>query len=173
MKLHPVDLDAFQPQIFRLFQKKTPLLTAGSREGCNTMTIGWGQLGTLWNKPVCTVYVRPERFTHQFVESSPYFTVSILPDEYKNALSFCGTKSGRDGDKFKASGLTPAFTEEGAPYPAEAELVIVCRKLYTQKLQEDGTADHATVGPYYGKMGDWHQAYTGEVVGIYESEKNN
>ena len=83
MKLHPVELERLTPEILHVFGRQPPLLTAGDKTGLNTMTIGWCQLGRLWNLPVCTVYVRPERYTYQFMESHDYFTVSILPEEAK------------------------------------------------------------------------------------------
>ncbi len=171
MKLHPVPPDALSPEIFRLFQKRTPLLTAGDQERCNTMTIGWGQLGTLWNKPICTVYVRPERFTYQFMEANPAYTLSVIPKEHQDALTLCGTKSGRDMDKIKECGLTLAYTASGTPYFAEAELVLVCRKLYAQNLEIAGVIDRKTISPFYGAHGNWHRTYTGEVVEILQAEE--
>lgn len=85
MKLHPVELERLTPEILHVFGRQPPLLTAGDKTGLNTMTIGWCQLGRLWNLPVCTVYVRPERYTYQFMESHDYFTVSILPEEAKKS----------------------------------------------------------------------------------------
>ena len=67
MKLHPVELERLTPEILHVFGRQPPLLTAGDKTGLNTMTIGWCQLGRLWNLPVCTVYVRPERYTYQFM----------------------------------------------------------------------------------------------------------
>ena len=58
MKLHPVELERLTPEILHVFGRQPPLLTAGDKTGLNTMTIGWCQLGRLWNLPVCTVYVR-------------------------------------------------------------------------------------------------------------------
>lgn len=80
MKLHSVEVKTLTPEIFRMFQVNTALLTAGDEKHLNTMTIGWGQLGTLWNLPVCTVYVRPERYTYEFMEAQDTFSVSVLPD---------------------------------------------------------------------------------------------
>ena len=68
MKLHPVDSKELSPALLRAFGAQNALLTAGDRERRNTMTIGWCQAGRLWNLPVCTVYVRPERYTYQFME---------------------------------------------------------------------------------------------------------
>ena len=98
------------------------------------MTIGWGGLGELWQKPVCTVYVRQSRYTFQFMESHDYFTVSVLPESRKDVLLLCGTKSGRDTDKISTCGLTVCYGAGDAPFFDEAELVLVCRKLYAQDM---------------------------------------
>ena len=121
MKLHPVELERLTPEILHVFGRQPPLLTAGDKTGLNTMTIGWCQLGRLWNLPVCTVYVRPERYTYQFMESHDYFTVSILPEEAKKVTALCGSKSGRDMDKVKACGLTVRWGAGDAPFFDEAE----------------------------------------------------
>ena len=89
--------------------EKGILLTTQANGKVNTMTIGWAQMGTLWAKPVCTVFVRPERYTYTFMESHDYFTVSFLPADLRKTLGFCGTKSGRDVDKIKECGLTVAY----------------------------------------------------------------
>ena len=123
MKLHRLENIELTPEIFSVFRRQPPLLTAGDREKCNTMTIGWCQLGSLWSIPVCTVFVRPERYTYQFMEESRYFTVSVLPEEAKAITAYCGTKSGRDTDKIKDCGLT--LRADIAPVPAAVGGVIV------------------------------------------------
>ena len=161
---HSIDLHHWTPEIFSLLPERTPLLTAGTPERCNTMTIGWAGLGTLWGKPVCTVYVRPQRYTRAFLDSSAYFSVAILPESQKEALHYCGTKSGRDGDKFSACGLSPAYTEQGVPYPAQAEKVLICRKLYCQPMQPECFCEEELEKFYPGK--DYHLQYIGEVVEV-------
>ena len=167
MKLHAVDLKTLTPEIFRVFGSQNALLTAGDKSGCNTMTIGWCQLGRLWSIPVCTVYVRPERYTYAFMESHDYFTVSVLPASHKQTtMQLCGTKSGRDVDKVKACGLTLRRGAGDAPFFDEAEWVLVCRKLYAQDLDESCVLDERVLH-HYGAKGGWHRAYTGEVVEAY------
>lgn len=168
MKLHSVDPRELSPELLRAFGTKNALLTAGDREMRNTMTIGWCQAGRLWNLPVCTVYVRPERYTYQFVEERDYFTVSVLPESERKTMALCGTKSGRDVDKIKECGLTVLYGAGDAPYFAEAEAVLVCRKLYVQDM--DGAcvaAGQEKILPFYGQAGGWHRIYTGEIVEAY------
>ena len=89
----------FTTDILSVFDKKWALLTAGDEAGFNTMTISWGGLGTLWNKPVATVYVRTSRYTHDFMDTNDYFTVSFYPEECRPILGVLGSKSGREMDK--------------------------------------------------------------------------
>ena len=166
MKLHPADFKTLTPEVFRVFGTQNALLTAGDRDVCNTMTIGWCQLGRLWSIPVCTVYVRPERYTYAFMESHDYFTVSVLPLSDRQTAQVCGTKSGRDIDKIKECGLTLRRGAGDAPFFDEAEWVLVCRKLYAQDLDESCVLDERVLHHYAAK-GGWHRAYTGEVVEAY------
>ena len=166
MKLHPADFKTLTPEVFRVFGTQNALLTAGDRDVCNTMTIGWCQLGRLWSIPVCTVYVRPERYTYAFMESHDYFTVSVLPLSDRQTAQVCGTKSGRDIDKIRECGLTLRRGAGDAPFFDEAEWVLVCRKLYAQDLDESCVLDERVLH-HYGAKGGWHRAYTGEVVEAY------
>ena len=167
MKLHSVEVKTLTPEIFRMFQVNTALLTAGDEKHLNTMTIGWGGVGTLWSRPVCTVYVRPERYTYQFMESHDYFTVSVLPASEKKTMQLCGTRSGRDINKVKECGLTLCYGAGDAPFFDEAEWVLVCRKLYVQDMDPACVLDQAQIPPFYGAKGGWHRIYTGQVVEVY------
>ncbi len=169
MSLRPVDIKTAVSELLPAFGTENALLTAGTADRCNTMTIGWCQAGRLWNLPVCTVYVRPERYTWQFTEDSDYFTVSVLSPERKSAMALCGTKSGRDLDKIKECGLTVRTGAGGAPFFEEAEKVLVCRKLYVQDMDPAAVlpAGEEKILPFYGAKGGWHRIYTGEIVEAY------
>ena len=168
MHLHPVYLKAMTPEIFRVFGANNALLTAGDRTSCNTMTIGWCQLGSLWSIPVCTVFVRPERYTYQFMEESRYFTVSVLPEEAKAVTAYCGTKSGRDTDKIRDCGLTLRYGAGDAPFFDEAEWVLVCKKLYIQDMKPECVKDERIFQSYTPAKGGWHRLYVGEVLEAYQ-----
>ena len=172
MSLHPADPKTTAPKLLPAFGAENALLTAGTADRCNTMTIGWCQAGRLWGLRTCTVYVRPERYTYQFMEEQETFTVSVLPKDRKDAMSLCGTKSGRDMDKIKECGLTVRTGVGGAPFFEEAELVLVCRKLYAQDLDPACVlpAGEEKVLPSYGAKGGWHRAYTGEIVEAYSAK---
>lgn len=165
--LHTVDLTKMTPEIFSVFGSRNALLTAGNRSGCNPMTIGWCQLGRLWNVPVCTVYVRPERYTYQLMEAQNTFSVTVLPEDRADVLRLCGTRSGRDLDKIQACGLTVRYGAEDTPFFEEADWSLICRKLYQQDLEPDGVLDHTVIDPYYGKAGGWHRMYVGQVLEAY------
>ena len=114
---------------FTKFEKDWALLTAGTEARYNSMTIGWGSLGTVWNKDVLTVYVRPDRYTWEFLKENDTFTVSFFPESCREALALMGRLSGRDGDKVAAAGLTPRVLKEGITF-AEATETFVCQKIY-------------------------------------------
>lgn len=149
--------------VFNLFDDRWALITAGTRSACNTMTASWGGLGVLWNRPVATIYVRPQRYTYDFLEQNEWFTLSFLPEELRDVLVYCGSASGRDGDKFAACGIHPAFSEQGAAYVQEAELVLVCRKLYWNDL-DPAHMDEA--GQEHYEAHDYHRMYIGEIVTV-------
>ena len=168
MKLEKMEFEAFRPDVFQVFHTQNALLTAGDRQHANTMTIGWCQLGCIWNLPTCTVYVRPERYTYQFMERSDYFTVSVLPKGSQEIMALCGTKSGREVDKFSVCGLTVQYGVGDAPYPAEAEWVLVCKKLFVQDMAPEFVQDDRIFRSYTTAKGGWHRIYTGEVVKAYK-----
>ena len=149
---------------FKLIGSDWALVTAGSSEGFNTMTVSWGGVGIMWNKPVAFTFIRPQRYTFEFTEKNGFFTMSFFDESFRKALSFCGTKSGRDVDKVKETGLTPAFTDEGVPYFKEARLVLVCKKLYAQDLTEGSIIEPFVRESYNGD--DYHKMYVSEIVKI-------
>ena len=160
--MRELDPKTLTENVFTLFDDRWTLITAGTKEKCNTMTASWGGLGVLWNRPVATIYVRPQRYTYGFLEENDWFTLSFLPEDRRDALAYCGSVSGRDGDKFAACGLHPAFHGE-APYVQEAELVLVCRKRYRNDL--DPASMDAEAMSYY-KEHDYHRMYIGEIVSV-------
>ncbi|MBR5067533.1 MAG: flavin reductase [Lachnospiraceae bacterium] len=153
----------FTTDIFSQFDKKWALLTAGNKESFNTMTISWGGAGTLWGKPVVTTYVRTSRLTHDFMDREDYFTISFYPEEYKKTLAVLGSKSGRDMDKMNASGLTAKEVNYSMTFE-EAEVTLVCRKLFKQRLEPANIIDAKAKAFYDGDAE--HDMYIGEVVEI-------
>jgi len=150
---------------FTLMEDEWFLLTAGKKGDYNTMTCGWGTLGTLWSKPVAFVFVRPTRHTYKFANKYEDFTLSFFGKKCRPALKICGTKSGRDGDKVRESGLTLAFTPKGNVYFKEARMVLECKKIYFDDLDPRKFLDPGTGKNYPQK--DYHRFYVGEIRNIF------
>lgn len=142
------------------------LITAGSEaEGYNTMTASWGQLGSLWGegktRPVATVYIRPQRYTKQFVDRSERFTLSFMGDGCKKQTGYLGSVSGKDEDKLAKVGFRPLFLD-GTTAIEGAELILVCRKLARMPLKEEHFTDASLVDFCYPER-DFHDIYVGEI----------
>lgn len=153
----------FKTDIFVQYDKKWALLTAGNKDNFNTMTISWGGLGTIWNKPVATVYVRSSRYTHEFIDNNEYFTVSFYPEDYKKVLGVLGSKSGRDMDKINDSGLTAKVLDKSVTFE-EAEVTLVCKKLMMQPLEVKNMPED--IAKQFYSADALHDMYIGEVVEI-------
>ena len=145
---------------FEIIEKQQFLITAGDEKHFNTMTAGWGGLGVLWGKPVVTVYIRPQRYTYEFMENSDIFTASFYPEEYREQISFCGSHSGRDVDKVSHCGFTPRTADNGGVYFEQAELVFSCKKIYYDDLKPENFLSD-DIARWYNN--DYHRLYVGEI----------
>ena len=157
----------FNTDIFSQYDKKWALVSAGTIQKHNTMTVSWGGMGTLWSRPVVTVYIKPCRYTYGFMNDNDYFTVSFYPEECRKALGVMGKLSGRDVDKDKESGLTPLDLDKAVTYK-EAEVTILCKKIYAQDLKSDRMPQDV-VERYYTEEAP-HRMFIGEVVEIIPGE---
>lgn len=152
---------------FSLIGDDWTLLCAGdSLNHYNMMTASWGSVGVLWNKPVVTVYVRPQRYTFEFMESSEFFTLSFFTEEYRKALSFCGSKSGREYNKAKECSLSPVLKDGGVGF-SEARLLLVCKKLYFNDILPEHFYDTEIDSKNYPNH-DYHRMYIGEIIAMYQ-----
>lgn len=167
MSMTKIELSTLHFNPFLKIRDQWALVAAGTEGDFNMMTVNWGGLGELWFKEVSTVYVRRSRHTHTFMEKSDYYTLIFLKDGHKDALTTCGSRSGRDIDKMAGAGLTPVFTPEGCPTFAEAELTFVCRKLYRDDMLREDFTDKAVYDKCYPDN-DIHTMYIGEIVAAYE-----
>ncbi|PLX07749.1 MAG: flavin reductase [Marinilabiliales bacterium] len=120
--------------VIRMIGKDWMLVAAGTEDDYNMMTASWGTLGWLWERPVSTIYVRPQRHTHNYTEREEYYTLTFYDDPDKEALRLMGTVSGKDFDKMNYEGLTPVVTPNGSIAFEEAYLIIECKKLYSTVL---------------------------------------
>jgi len=171
-----IPLEQLEIQPFHLWSARWFLLAAGelpaqgtaapaaeAQPSFNFMTVSWGGLGFLWNKPFALVVVRPTRYTRQFIDQASSWTLSVLPEAYRRALNYAGSRSGREGDKARACGLTPhASRHVAAPSFAEAELVLECRKSYFADLDPAHFLDESIPSHYPSR--DYHRLYIGEVL---------
>lgn len=164
--MNKIDIKALQGNAVSMFDDKWCLITAGNKDSYNTMTASWGAMGELWNKDVCFIFIRPQRYTLEFTEREELFTLSFFGEEYKKALAFCGRNSGRDCDKAKETGLTP-MEVDGSMSFEESETVIVCKKLFYQDIDPQGFIDKDIDGVCYSEK-DYHRMYVGEVIGCYQ-----
>ncbi|MHC1702677.1 MAG: flavin reductase [Tenuifilaceae bacterium] len=152
--------------LFDLLDKQWMLITAGSTDSYNTMTASWGGFGILWNKPIAIIFIRPHRFTYKFVEDSLTFNLSFFTEKYRPALQFMGSKSGRDYDKAKETGLTPIISPNNSITFNEARLNIDCKKLYFGDLDPNNFIDPSLIKKNY-PANDFHRFYFGEILGCY------
>lgn len=143
------------------------LVSAGSAAKFNMMTASWGGVGLLWNKPVAFIFVRPERYTFEFMETYEHFSLTFFDKQYKPILATLGSKSGRNIDKMKESGLTPCFTEFGTPAFEEARVTMECRKLYGDMLKSESFVDKSLPEQWYNPShGGIHKMFIAEIVNL-------
>ena len=151
--------------VFKLLDKDWMLVTAGTMTDYNTMTASWGHMGIMWNKPIAIAWIRPQRYTIEFVNRYEEYTLSFFTDHYRTALQFCGTRSGRDHDKAAETGLTPIETDRGNVIFEEARLVLECRKIYEDDLKKKNFLQPEFAQKHYPKN-DFHKFYMGEIVNV-------
>jgi len=159
-----IPVRSFDENVVKLIGDEWMLLSAGDINNHNMMTASWGTIGVLWNKPVASIFVRPQRYTYEFVEKHEFFSLNFFAPEYKQALNFCGTKSGRDFNKSKETGLTPVESAHGAVYFAQARLVLVCKKIYFNDIQPQNFLDQSIAKNY--PLNDYHRMYVAEIVQV-------
>ncbi len=159
-----IDPKQIPENAFQLIGTDWMLITAGDRQKCNTMTASWGGVGVLWNKPVSFIFVRPQRYTREFIEREDSYSLCFFADGFRKQLSYLGTVSGRDEDKIQTAGLTTAFAGK-VPYFEEAQLVLLCKKQYRQDLAQKGFVNPAVDEKNYPEQ-DYHRLYVGEIIKV-------
>ena len=177
MSFKPINPKELQGNIFESIDDKWFLITAGKDEfgaNFNTMTASWGGMGIMWGKPVAWCVIRPVRYTYEFIEAADYFTISFLPEQYRKQLNILGTKSGREIDKKRESGLTPVLfvrdmeNLKNVVSFEEADTVLTCKKLYYQDINSANFIDKDLDKNYPKK--DYHRMYFGEIVNCLVKE---
>lgn len=168
MKWEKTEVQDLQMKPVAAFDKDWMALAVGTSAKFNAMTISWGTIGELWNKPVVIVFVSSDRATKKLMDENKYFSVSAFPSSAKDALVYIGSRSFRDEpDKVANAGLTAEFSALGTPMFKEACLTIECKKIYSEPFKEDLLPED--VKPRYESMGI-HTAYIGEIINVWEKK---
>ena len=138
------------------------LVTAANGDKVNSTAASWGGVGYLWGKRIAIIYVRPSRYTKEFIDASKRFSLSFLNKaEYKDVKNYMGTVSGRDEDKIEKAGLTVNYHDD-IPFIDEADNVIVCKVLYKQLMKEECCVNGRIIADHY-RDGDYHYVYIAEI----------
>ncbi len=146
--------------------KNWMLITAGNSINYNMMTASWGTIGYLWERPVAFIFVRPQRYTFQFVNNEDYFTLSFFTEDYKDVLKKMGTVSGRNFDKIGYERINAVITENNTIAFAEARVIIECKKIYSSVIAEENFIDISIPEKIYPKK-DYHTMYIGEILNVW------
>ncbi|WP_100066086.1 flavin reductase family protein [Miniphocaeibacter massiliensis] len=168
MSFKEIDIKEMSFNPFNMIGDEWTLITAGNNEKYNTMTASWGNIGVTWNKNTLVSYIRPQRYTREFVEDNELYTVSIYNEEFKKDLEYLGTVSGRDEEKVSKTSLTPFFTNDTVAFN-EANTIFICRKLYCGKITPEGFIDKNIIEESYPDK-DFHYVYIGEIVKVLVKE---
>jgi flavin reductase (DIM6/NTAB) family NADH-FMN oxidoreductase RutF len=168
MKRLPIPIVSLMMRPMYLWGTQHLLLTCGdfSQGSFNAMTIGWGSIGVMWERPFVQVVVRPIRYTYEFMERYDTFTVCAFPPRHAEALELLGSKSGREGNKIADAGLHPvASAKVAAPSYTEAELALECRKIYWDDMERGHFLDAGIEEKYPSK--DYHRIYFGQIIAAF------
>ncbi len=150
---------------FKMIGSDWMLVTAEKDSNVNTMTASWGGLGVMWNKDVSFIVIRPTRYTKEFIDNSDRFSLAFFNNSFKKQLTYLGTVSGRSEDKVSKSGLTTEYFNS-TPYFREADTVIICKKLYSQKFGSEFFIENSLDEVNYPNK-DYHTLYISEVENIF------
>jgi flavin reductase (DIM6/NTAB) family NADH-FMN oxidoreductase RutF len=139
------------------------LVSVDAQGNPNPMTVGWGMMGWIWGRPISTVLVRPSRYTYGCIESAGDFTVNLPYPEHGPQALLCGTRSGRETDKFAECGFTPLPSATiASPGIAECGLIMECRVVHHNDLIA-GHLPREILAGYY-PADDYHRCYFGEIL---------
>lgn len=157
----PIDKLEFNP--FEKIGKEWALVSAGSKKKANTMTISWGGVGVLWGKNVVFTFIRDSRYTKELIDAYDLFSVSFLDEEYRTALNYCGSHSGRSEDKMEKAGLTWNY-KHSIPFIDEGNFIMLCQKLSATRITEESFLS-PVIKEWYAD-GDMHTMYVAEIIDV-------
>lgn len=160
----PISAEFLDYNPFTKFGKDWALLTAGTKNNANTMTISWGGVGVLWGKNVAFVFVRDSRYTKEFLDNGDFFSLTFLDETYRAALNYCGSHSGRTENKIENAGLTMGI-RHSIPFIDDGNFVLLCKKMSATRLTEDSFLIPEIEEKWY-KDGDMHTMYIAEIIEV-------
>jgi flavin reductase (DIM6/NTAB) family NADH-FMN oxidoreductase RutF len=170
MERKPVSFDDRLSKTLALLRNPGLLLASTKRSGdSNVMTIGWGTVGIIWGRPTFVVLVRPSRYTYEFIEDSGAFTVNVPTEDMRQWVSVCGTRSGRNLDKFAAYNMTvsPGQVVDAVTIDA-APMVYECKVVHSNDVVPANLSSEVEARSYGGH--DYHRVYFGEILGAYAAD---
>lgn len=164
-----VSAETYAEETMRVLGRCGCLLVSGSVTNANVMAIGWGLIGPLWAKPFFIAAVRPSRYTHEFVEETGDFTVNIPKKGMEDIVSYCGSVSGRDHDKFEEKGLLiQPGRKVDSPIISNCVIHYECEVAYKTNVISSGLPVEILDSCY--PHGDYHTLYFGEILTTYADE---
>jgi flavin reductase (DIM6/NTAB) family NADH-FMN oxidoreductase RutF len=158
------DPTKIKDNVFQMIGKDWMLIASGDKLNYNMMTASWGNLGILWNKPIASIFVRPQRYTYEFLERNDFFTLTFFDHNYRPLLNRLGSESGRKTSKMNIEGLDAVETENKVVFFQQARLVMECRKIYYADINPNHFLDHTLSGVYPDN--DFHRMYMGEIINL-------
>lgn len=164
--LKKIAIDDFKINPFTSLAKDWMLISAGDATNYNTLTASWGGFGFLWNENVSYIFIRPQRYTKEFIDNYDTYSLCFFDDEYKDKLSYLGSVSGRDENKIDKVDMEVALIDE-TPYFKDAKTVIICRKLYQQTLTKQCFLEKDKDVINYPEN-DYHTMYIARIISIYQ-----
>jgi flavin reductase (DIM6/NTAB) family NADH-FMN oxidoreductase RutF len=157
-----IEPEQIRENIFKLIRDDWMLICAGKIKNYNMMTASWGTCGILWNKPVAVIFIRPQRYTHEFTENNDHFTLNFFDEAFRKHLNLLGTKSGREINKMDQAGLDAVESDIGNVYFKQSKMVLECMKIYNDHLKPEFFLSNDIEKMYPQK--DYHRFYIGEII---------
>jgi flavin reductase (DIM6/NTAB) family NADH-FMN oxidoreductase RutF len=165
-----IEIKNLQGNVFQMLDNEWMLVTAGTMESFNMMTASWGSFGILWNRPIAMAFIRPHRHTFNFIDTNNHFTLSFFDSKYKHILNYCGQHSGRAVDKVKETGLVPMYTDSGSISFEQAQLILECRKIYSDDIKAEKFIEKEIINTIYPAK-DFHRMFIGEIIYCFSLNK--
>ena len=171
----PISAKDIDENPIKLFGDDWAIVAAGTPDDFNELTVSWGALGDAWwdNMPIAIIFVSATRYTQNYLEKHETFSINFFPREFRKALAYIGSHSGRNEDKVAATGLEVDFTERDTPIFTQSRLILECKKIYAHSLERDKFSE-SLIGNYAQKKFQGvvpHTVYFGEILHCWKKIK--